>query len=80
MPLCNGYDATIHIRTKMKNDKFIIIALTADSTNSAKNRCIAVGMNDFFVKPVTTKTMDEILHKWLRTTHNDGEKDPERRR
>lgn len=50
MPLCNGYDATEHIRTKMKNKDVIIIALTANSTNEAKERCIAAGMNDYFNK------------------------------
>lgn len=74
MPLCNGYDATQHIRTKMGQTEVVIIALTADSTNDAKRRCLAVGMNDFFIKPITTKTVDEMLHKWLTTTPNDGDK------
>jgi CheY-like chemotaxis protein len=63
----------------MKQTDVIIIALTADSTNDAKKRCLDVGMNDFFIKPITTKTIDEMLHKWLDTTHNDGEKSNERR-
>jgi CheY-like chemotaxis protein len=79
MPLCNGYDATHHIRNSMEQSDVIIIALTADSTNDAKKRCLAVGMNDFFIKPITTKTVDEMLHKWLTTTHNDGAKGIERR-
>jgi CheY-like chemotaxis protein len=74
MPICDGYDATRHIRTKMKNAKVIIIALTADSTNAAKSKCLAVGMNDYFLKPITTKTLEEMLYKWLSTTHNDGER------
>jgi len=74
MPLCNGYDATHHIRNNMEQKDVIIIALTADSTNDAKKRCLAVGMNDFFVKPITTKTVDEMLRKWLTTTHNEGAK------
>jgi CheY-like chemotaxis protein len=78
MPLCNGYDATEHIRTNMKQTDVVIIALTADSTNDAKKRCLAVGMNDFFIKPITTKTVDEMLHKWLTTTHNDGNKERKR--
>jgi CheY-like chemotaxis protein len=38
MPLCNGYDATHHIRNSMEQSDVIIIALTADSTNDAKKR------------------------------------------
>ena len=80
MPLCNGYDATQHIRTKMNNTTVVIIALTANSTNAAKEKCIAVGMNDYFVKPITMKTLSEMLHKWLPTLPiNDGERGPSRR-
>jgi len=67
MPILNGYDATIHIRNKMKNDDVIIIALTANSTNEAQQKCIEVGMNDYFTKPVTMQTLNEMLHKWLIT-------------
>jgi CheY-like chemotaxis protein len=74
MPLCNGYDATQHIRTKMGQTEVVIIALTADSTNDAKKRCLAVGMNDFFTKPITTTMVDGMLRKWLKITHNDEEK------
>lgn len=70
MPLCNGYDATKHIRTKMGNTTVVIIALTANSTNAAKDKCIASGMNDYFTKPITMKTLSEMLHKWLPTTLN----------
>jgi CheY-like chemotaxis protein len=63
----------------MEQSDVVIIALTADSTNDAKKRCLAVGMNDFFIKPITTKTVDEMLHKRLTTTHNDGAKGIERR-
>jgi CheY-like chemotaxis protein len=67
MPLCSGYDATTHIRTKMLNNTVIIIALTANSTNAAKDKCLSVGMNDYFTKPITQKTLSEMLHKWLPT-------------
>jgi CheY-like chemotaxis protein len=78
MPICTGYDATRHIRNKMGRNDVIIIALTANTTNDAKKKCLSVGMNDFFVKPITTKTVDEMMHKWLTTTPNDGKKGPKR--
>lgn len=81
MPLCDGYDATKHIRTKMNNTTVIIIALTANSTNAAKDKCIAVGMNDYFTKPITRKTLSEMLHKWLPTTLNEsGDRSESRQR
>lgn len=80
MPLCNGYDATQHIRNKMNNKSVVIIALTANSTNAAKEKCIRVGMNDYFVKPITMKTLSEMLHKWLPTLPMyNGERGPSRR-
>jgi len=64
MPEMDGYEATIHIREKMK-DSIAIIALTANSTNDAKKKCRAVGMNDFFTKPITIQTLSEMIHKWF---------------
>ncbi|KAJ3160467.1 hypothetical protein HDU88_007967 [Geranomyces variabilis] len=29
------------------------------------HRCIATGMDDYFTKPITMKTLAEMLHKWL---------------
>lgn len=55
MPIMDGYEATRRIREyesqiKLKYDrikKSHIIGLTAHSTDSYKNRCFAVGMDDF---------------------------------
>ncbi|KAJ3144636.1 hypothetical protein HDU86_001664 [Geranomyces michiganensis] len=66
MPVMDGYEATEHIRTKLKNTTVKIVALTANSTNEARQRCIATGMDDYFTKPITMKTLSEMLHKWLR--------------
>ncbi|KAI9001879.1 CheY-like superfamily [Gaertneriomyces semiglobifer] len=74
MPVMDGYDCTSYIRTTLNDHDIKIIALTANSTNDAKKRCISVGMNDFFTKPITLKTLSEMLHKWLPTTVNLGEK------
>ncbi|KAJ3144160.1 hypothetical protein HDU89_008944 [Geranomyces variabilis] len=65
MPVLDGYDAACHIRTVLKNTTVIIVALTANSTNAARQRCIAAGMDDYFTKPITIKTLTEMLHKWL---------------
>ncbi|KAI8584894.1 CheY-like superfamily [Geranomyces variabilis] len=65
MPVLDGYDAACHIRTVLKNTTVIIVALTANSTNTARQRCIAAGMDDYFTKPITIKTLTEMLHKWL---------------
>ncbi|KAJ3159340.1 hypothetical protein HDU88_000625 [Geranomyces variabilis] len=69
MPVMDGYEATEHIRTKLKNTTVKIVALTANSINEARQRCIATGMDDYFTKPITMKTLAEMLHKWLRHGH-----------
>lgn len=77
MPRCNGYDATEHIRQNLRNSEVIIIALTANSTEAAKQRCLKVGMNDFFTKPITMQTLSEMLCKWL--SHEQGHENEGRR-
>ncbi|KAJ3147750.1 hypothetical protein HDU89_005109 [Geranomyces variabilis] len=65
MPIMSGYEATKHIRHELKNTTLKIVALTANSTNEARQRCIEVGMDDYFTKPITMKTLAEMLYKWL---------------
>jgi PAS domain S-box-containing protein len=56
MPEMNGFEATSHIRNKMKNN-IPIIALTADVTTMDLNKCKAVGMNDYVPKPLDEKLL-----------------------
>lgn len=63
MPVMDGYATTEYIRGILKSD-ISIIALTANSTNEAKLKCKAVGMNDYFTKPVTIQTLGEMIEKW----------------
>jgi PAS domain S-box-containing protein len=50
MPEIDGYDATKIIREKLKLD-VPIIALTAHSSAGEREKCLALGMNDYLVKP-----------------------------
>lgn len=65
MAVMSGYDSAWNIRNVLKND-VPIIALSADSTNAAKQRCRDVKMSDFFSKPVTVQTLSEMISKWRR--------------
>lgn len=53
MPVMDGYEATQYIRTKMKPPKSTIpiIALTADVTKEDIDKCTALGMDDYILKP-----------------------------
>jgi DNA-binding response OmpR family regulator len=48
MPNISGIEATIQIR---KNSSIPIIALTANASKKEEEKCLAVGMNDYMVKP-----------------------------
>jgi hypothetical protein len=50
MPEMDGYDATKIIREKLQLD-LPIIALTAHSSAGEREKCLALGMNDYLVKP-----------------------------
>ena len=67
MPDIDGYEATEQIRNVWKSD-ITIVALTANSTNQAKQRCKDIGMQDFFTKPITIQTLREMIAKWRKTT------------
>ncbi len=56
MPEMNGFEATEHIRNKMKS-KIPIIALTADVTTVDLAKCKSVGMNDYIAKPLDERVL-----------------------
>jgi CheY-like chemotaxis protein/HPt (histidine-containing phosphotransfer) domain-containing protein len=68
----NGYEATEKIRQIEGMAKVPIIALTAGNVQSEKERCLAVGMDDFVTKPIVEETIQLMLKKWLNS--NDSTK------
>ena len=56
MPEMNGFEATEYIRNTM-NSNIPIIALTADVTTVDLAKCKAVGMDDYFAKPIDEKLL-----------------------
>lgn len=41
-----------------------IIAVTANSLKGEKERCLAVGINDFITKPVELNVLENTLIRW----------------
>ncbi|MBF0590137.1 MAG: response regulator [Magnetococcales bacterium] len=71
MPLMDGYQATRAIRThelSLSKAPVPIIAFTADVT--AENRATgkAAGMDDFLIKPITKRRLQEPLRRFLPLT------------
>jgi PAS domain S-box-containing protein len=68
MPEMDGFDATLNIRNKESgviNNDIPIIAVTAYATKDDRDRCFAVGMNDFIAKPVKAPELVAAIEKWL---------------
>jgi CheY-like chemotaxis protein len=66
MPELDGYDATNEIRQiELNLDRRIpIIAMTANAFQGERERCLAVGMDDYMSKPISLETLQSTLERW----------------
>ena len=64
MPIMDGYNCTKYIRDMGINVP--IVALTANAMSGEKDRCLSIGMNDFILKPIQFKILQEILSKYVK--------------
>ena len=64
MPEMDGYMATREIRSKdVPVSDVPIVAMTANALKGDREKCIAVGMNDYITKPVTLDRLAEVLQR-----------------
>ena len=66
MPVVDGFEATRRIRAgeRAGGDALVIVALTADSLASDRQRCQDAGMNDFLTKPVSSSQLSAAIERW----------------
>lgn len=64
MPVLDGFQATNIIRKKLKLTT-PIIALTANSIEEEKIKCLELGMNDYLTKPFDRDVFLEIICKYI---------------
>jgi osomolarity two-component system sensor histidine kinase NIK1 len=68
LPGMNGFDITDKIRNFEKSNKtnksLIIIALTANTLNNDRDKCINAGMNEYLPKPFTAEELVNIIKKF----------------
>jgi signal transduction histidine kinase/DNA-binding response OmpR family regulator len=69
MPVLDGYAATQAIR-EVENGRLHtpIVAMTAHAMVGDKERCIAVGMDDYISKPLDMDQLRALVDKWLPLT------------
>ncbi|NET10021.1 MAG: response regulator [Symploca sp. SIO2B6] len=72
MPVMDGYEATKAIRLleqqgDERQDKVIIVALTANVLEADRVRAFSAGMDDYLTKPVTVDVLKNTLDHWLKT-------------
>ncbi|MDO9510628.1 MAG: ATP-binding protein [Bacteroidales bacterium] len=63
MPVLNGYDATRIIKNEYPD--MVIIAQTAYSLDSDREKSIEIGCNDYISKPIIISSLMELLLKYL---------------
>jgi len=65
MPVLNGYEATAQIRSDPAFQTLPILAMTAHAFLQERERCLAIGMNDFITKPIQPDSLLSTLAKWI---------------
>lgn len=69
MPIMDGYEATLNIRGGECGSEYKlipIIAMTANAMLKDREKCLNVGMNDYFTKPIVQDVILTILKKWVK--------------
>jgi CheY-like chemotaxis protein len=66
MPEMDGFEATRHIREHFAPERGpVIIALTANAMEGEREKCLAVGMDDYLSKPMKPEQLKEMLSHWM---------------
>ncbi len=67
MPLIDGFDVTRRLREHEEGTgrHLPVVALTANALDGDRDRCLALGMDDYLAKPYTGEEMLAILRRWL---------------
>ena len=68
LPEMNGFEVTEKIRnfeSKQGKNPVPIVALTANTLDNDREKCISVGMNEYLSKPFTANELTEKIEKFV---------------
>ncbi len=75
MPELDGYAATRELRQRERSDrKTWIVAMTANSLEGDREKCLAAGMDDYVSKPVKIENLQAAIDRYLgiRNLHEEA--------
>lgn len=73
MPEMDGYDVAIRIRKKFRpEDRPLIVALTANTDKSTREKCLQIGMDGVVLKPISLGEMSTVLCKLMQTPKSNS--------
>lgn len=65
MPTMDGYQATAELRKHEGNSRHtVVVALTANALEGARERCLAAGMDDYISKPFRASDFVRVIRTW----------------
>jgi CheY-like chemotaxis protein len=65
MPVMDGYEAIERIRAQDKYKDLPVLAVTAKAMQADKQKCLAIGANDYISKPIDKNELYSQMKKWL---------------
>jgi CheY-like chemotaxis protein/HPt (histidine-containing phosphotransfer) domain-containing protein len=65
MPVMDGMEATRRFRATEQGRRTPIVAMTANAMQGDRERCIAVGMDDYISKPIEVAELQRLLNQYM---------------